>query len=221
MTAVLLRNRELGLTWPVFNSWDLDIFMLFSNVHNYKKVDNGSLIPNYLVLLTWNCFHFIFYPLILAITWTLSYNSCPIKEQRTSSSLVLNLPQTLRKTSIHNDFIIWNNFRIWSLQWLTRFDQGFSQEIFFQNIYNSMLRHSFYMNKPGEKYRQGICGSPKNVTEVIRAWIWRWVVFDSCLQENKCIEICDTNFQNKEISRVIQACLTVYWVRPSNWYILM
>ena len=72
-------------------------------------IKRGQWVTNskLLVLLTWNCFHFIFYPLILAITWTLSYNSCPIKEQRTSSSLVLNLPyQTWRKTSIHIDFII-------------------------------------------------------------------------------------------------------------------
>ena len=129
-------------------------FLMCITIKRGQWVTNSKL----LVLLTWNCFHFIFYPLILAITETLSYDSCPTKEQKTSSSLVLYLPyQTLRKTSIHNGFIIWNYFRIWNLQWLTRWKDLFKVLLrrFFQNIYNRMLRHSIYMNKPGEKYRQG------------------------------------------------------------------
>ena len=134
----------------VFNSWDLTIFMLFSNVHNYKKRGQWVTNSKLLVLLTWNCFHFIFYPLILAITETLSYDSCPNKEQRTSSSLVLNLPyQTLRKTSIHIDFII----RIISEYgvnngWHDLFKVLLRRHL--QNIYNRMLMYSIYMNKPGK-----------------------------------------------------------------------
>ena len=121
-------------------------FLMCITIKRGQWVTNSKL----LVLLTWNCFHFIFYPLILAITETLSYDSCPNKEQRTSSSLVLNLPyQTLRKTSIHIDFIIRiiSEYGVYN-GWHDLFKVLLRRH--FQNIYNRMLMYSIYMNKPGK-----------------------------------------------------------------------